>query len=470
MRRLAPAILVIVTILSYLPVFQNGFVYDDHFQLERNPYIRDFRHLNILLTKEVWHFSPWTNSNNYRPLHMISYLLIYKMFGFNPVVFHASALLFYIASVLLVWKIYCHYVRALPAFLGALLFATHPVHVESVAWIGGFPDLMCGMFLFLSFLSYLRGRNPLSLLFFLFALFSKETSLVFPLFIAVDHLLFHGQEKRKIIFWGAGAAVLLLLYTGLRIYSLGAFMRTEGTLIPLSMLHSGMAFTGLYLAKMFFPVELNAFYHFTLPLSLNVSWPGFLLLFSVLILVYAFRRNKLFLLACSWFGVFLLPALFIKEVSPVLFAERYLYLPSAGFLLAVISLPLKRHVPAVLLAISVIFAGLSYSRSKVWRDDLTLWSDTVEKSPLSAIANFNLATAYLHQKDYQFASNYYKKSAELDPHKAETYYNLAKCEYMLGRNKQAIDSLKKFLQYSSTTDPMRKDAEMRLRQLSKSTF
>ncbi|MGH9858320.1 MAG: tetratricopeptide repeat protein, partial [Acidobacteriota bacterium] len=443
MRRLVPVILIAVTILAYMPVFKNGFVYDDHFQIERNPYIKDFRHLNVLLTKDVWHFSPNTKSNNYRPLHMISYLLIYKLSGLNPVVYHAFGLLFYVLTVLLIWKIYTHYVDSLPAFSGALLFAAHPVHVEVVAWIGGFPDLLCCLFLLLSFYLYRGGRLAFSLLSFLFAVFSKETALVFPALVASDYALFRKQDRNQTILWGAGAGMLILFYAGLRVYALGSFMRTtQDGFHLLSMAHSTVAFAGFYLGKMLFPFQLNAFYHFIMPLSFKVSWSGILLSLSALLLAYAMRKNRVFVLGCIWFVLFLIPALTLKDVSPVLFAERYLYLSSAGLILALVALPLKRYFFPILIAIAIGFAGMSYARTKVWHDDLSLWKDTVEKSPLSHTVNYNIATAYLKNREYAEARQYYQSAIQIESKKADSYYNLAICEFHLGHKDVAADLLR----------------------------
>jgi tetratricopeptide (TPR) repeat protein len=484
MRLLAPILLLIITILSYLPAFQNGFVYDDHYQIEKNPYIRDFSQLKILLTKDVWYFSPATKSNNYRPVSTLSYLLIHQLFGFNPVAYHSANLLFYIVTVLVVWRIFLHYVSPLSAFLGGLLFAVHPVHVECVAWIGGSHDILCGLFLFTSLLLYLQKRNILSLITFALALFSKETALAFPLIVAADYLLTAKwrvrsgrrsadetsalrSDKRHAMNWCGGAIALVVLYSAIRIYALGSFLRVnESSSDPLSILHAGLAFSGLYLSKMLLPIHLNAFYDFSIPIPFNVSWPGLVVLFCALILIFTFRNNKTFIFGCVWFVALLLPALFSKGVSPALFAERYLYLPSAGFFLALISFPLTSMIPPALIAIALLFGGMTYERSRVWHDDLTLWKDTVGKSPLSSTANYNLGTAYARQKDYEHAAVYYRQAIILNPSHSDPYYDLAICEHMLGRDDQVGKNLQLFLRYSSPNDPRRKDAEEKLKQLS----
>ena len=104
-------------------------------------------------------------------------------------------------------------------------------------------------------------------------------------------------------------------------------------------------------------------------------------------------------------------------------------------------------------------------RSPVWHDDLTLWTDTIEKSPEAPTVNYNLATAYLKQKDYPTAAKYYQRVVTLDSTKAETYYNLALCNHNLGNDKEAIRNLKIFLKIWKGDERQRSEALNRLKQL-----
>jgi tetratricopeptide (TPR) repeat protein len=281
--------------------------------------------------------------------------------------------------------------------------------------------------------------------------------------IAADFVLFRKQDRKRTGIWFAGAAIVLLAYAALRVQALGGFLRTTpADFLALSIAHSSIAFAGLYLSKMLFPCPLNAFYHFATPLSFKVSGPGFVLAVSAAILIFSFRKNKTFVLGGIWFALFLLPALVLRDVSPVLFAERYLFLPSAGFVLAVVSLPMRRPVLILLIVVCVLFAGISHVRSKVWHDDRTLWTDTLKQSPDSHTVNYNLATAHFKNKDYSQAIAYYRRAISIDPLKPDSYYNRALCEYNLGRKDLAADSLRKFLEYAPANHPFRNDAEQKL--------
>src|SRR5574338_477398 len=104
-QRLYPLLLILAAFVSFAPALVAGFVYDDHFQIEGNPYIKDFSHIKILLTKDIWYFSPSTNSNNYRPVHMLTYLVVHSLFGLSPFAFHMTNLLLNAGCVLPLWWI-----------------------------------------------------------------------------------------------------------------------------------------------------------------------------------------------------------------------------------------------------------------------------------------------------------------------------------------------------------------------------
>ena len=95
-----------------------------------------------------------------RPLHIFSHWLVWRIAGPNPTVFHLYQLIFYVVTVLLVYRLGRElFTNNLAAYSGALLWALHPLHVEPVCWIAGVPDVGCGLFFVLAFLLFLRGRS-----------------------------------------------------------------------------------------------------------------------------------------------------------------------------------------------------------------------------------------------------------------------------------------------------------------------
>lgn len=467
-RTLCLLLLSFFTFIAFLPALSNGFVYDDHFQLVRNPYVKDFRFLRALFTTDVWHFSPETQSNNYRPLHMVAYLVLYKLFGLNPLAFHLMNLLLHLCCVLLFWKVLGHYVVESYAFVGALLFAVHPVHVEPVAWIGGTPEVLHSAFLMIALLLYLRQKIYWALLPFAAALWTKEPALVFPGILILDHWLFQRYPNPKLLKWLLPAGGIVLLYFCARTYALGSVVRFNQVNLDLfGQLYTATSFAGLYAAKVLLPVDLKVFYHFSLPLQAGTVRTGVLMIGALIVLMIVVRKNRNAVFGLGWFGILMIPSLFIVGVSPVLFAERYVYLASAGFFLTLVSFPLKQTVQVLLIVLSLVYGFITFERSKYWKDDSTLWTEAYIDSPESPAVNYNLATSYFKAGDCERASFFYRRVVILQPDFGGAYYNLANCDYQLGKYEEAAKHLTLFLQYWKGDNATRQDAMKKLNQLKK---
>jgi protein O-mannosyl-transferase len=467
-RILYPLLLSFFTLIAFFPALSNGFVYDDHFQLVRNPYVKDFRFLPAIFTTDVWHFSPQTQSNNYRPLHMMTYLILYKLFGLNPLAFHLANLLFHLCCVLLLWRALGYYVREFEAFISSLLFALHPVHVEPVAWIGGTPELLHSALLMVALLLYIRQKIYWSLLPFAAALLTKEPALVFPGILIVDHWLFQRYPNRKFLHWLMPACVIVLAYFCARMYALDSVVRFNQLNLDLfDQLYTAISFAGLYAAKVLLPVDLKVFYHFPLPLQAGIAWTGLLTNVALILLLILVRKRRNALFGLAWFGIFMIPSLFIIGVSPVLFAERYVYLASAGLFLAFVSFPLKQNVKVLLIILSVVYGTITFERCKYWKDDFTLWTEAYSDSPESPVVNYNLATSYFKAGNCERASFFYRRVAMIQPDFGGAYYNLANCDYRSGNYEESARHLTLFLRYWKGDNATREDAINKLNQLKK---
>ncbi|MGD1076174.1 MAG: hypothetical protein ABR903_08900 [Thermodesulfovibrionales bacterium] len=172
MRKRLPALpLLIVLLVSFRIYFNalfNSFVYDDRLQVLDNCWIRDINHVPDIFSKSVWSFQDETViSNYYRPLMHLFFLLNYHVFGLRPWGFHLLNVLFHAGVSVLVFVISARLLRASsnpspltengfagsllsPPFVGALLFAAHPIHTEAVAWVSGVPELSYTFFFLLS--------------------------------------------------------------------------------------------------------------------------------------------------------------------------------------------------------------------------------------------------------------------------------------------------------------------------------
>src|SRR5580704_1382497 len=146
-------ILFLLAFLPYANTLMNSFVYDDSFQVVENPYVHSFHYLRQIFTTNVWSFQGAQGiTNYYRPLMTLGYMLSYQIAGAVPFSFHLANLLLH---AVVVWLVFC-FLRRLSgervALVAAGLFALHPIHTESVAWIAGVTDLELAVFYILTFL------------------------------------------------------------------------------------------------------------------------------------------------------------------------------------------------------------------------------------------------------------------------------------------------------------------------------
>jgi Flp pilus assembly protein TadD len=419
--RLAGGVLFLTTYVVFCGTLSNLFVHDDIPQVLENPYLRNAGLWTRIFTGSVWSFrGPAQRDNMYRPLQFITYWALYRLKGPDPVVFHLALLLFYAASVWLVFRLACKLLpNTLVAFVGALLWALHPLHVETAAWISALPDVGAAFFYLLGFLLFIRaeqsadrpiGRHILAAAAFFPALFFKEMALTLPLFILVYWFFFPGKNtwKSKVLYWMFFAAAVAV-YLAIRIAVLGRFSEAPNLFKPSWRLGAvAVGLLGQHAKLFIWPLHLSIFRSFDLAAGLHSPWPVVALLILVAAL-FIRRREPLLGFLVVWWGVTLLPCLDVRQVNlPV--ADRFSFLPTVGPCLALAYLALDwlpRHVvrssttPVVVPALAVLMALwiVQDVRSVTqWHDNVTLWDQAYKASPNSALAHM-LRGVVLQQRD-----------------------------------------------------------------------
>lgn len=447
-------VVILVSAAVYANTLQNGFVYDDAWQVLGNSWIRDIRFIPDILTSDVWKFSGDMPSNYYRPVMYLLYMAVYYLFGLAPWAFHLLNLLLNVLVCVMVYLTAAMLFRqfrpsaerwVLPVFAAALLFATHPVHTEAVAWIASVPELTYSLFCLLSLYFYARSRDgeggyyALSVAAFSVALFCKEPALLFPLvLLAYDLCLgaLRGQRalslRRYLPYAVAGAAYLTVrglalghIVQTVKYHEVDAY-RSVISIFPLF---------GAYLGKLLWPVPLNAYTVFT-PISSILTGRGLVGILVTLaflaILAFSARRRPLAFLALVLIAVPLLPALYIPGLPANLFAERYLYLPTFGFVLLIADLlaqiggDTRRHTAAAgafVLAVAALYAAGTVTRNAVWRDEVSFYKDVLKKSPDVAMMHVNLGWTYFRMGRSSDALREYEKALELKPDLADAHNN-----------------------------------------------
>ncbi len=450
-------LLFLVCFAVYFNTLSNKFVMDDFHQVVDNYQLRAARYIPEIFSTSLWAFEG-RNSNYYRPLLYVIYMLTYGVFGLQPWGFHlvnillhagVSALVFLTVSRLLVDAAdkRSSPVYLSPSLWAALLFATTPIHTEAVAWVAGVMDLAMSLFYLMSFYLYVRSTEGetvhrtmflLSVTSFFFATLSKEPALTFPAVLITYDVICRGRAvpfdvrvKRYIPYFAAAG-----LYFIMRVYALKGFAPVKGDLglSSYEYLINAVVLFSRYLEKLLFPLNLNVWHVFR-PVASLYEAKGMLSLLVVgtfiVVSVLALKKSRLALFGLLFIAIPLLPALYLPGLTQGIenaFAERYLYLPSFGFvvLLASVAALVKKKqrirasaLTVVFTIVLVIYSIGTITRNSVWKDSLSLWSDAVGKSPESAIAHQNLGFALLYAGQTDEGKRHLAMASTLDPRAAE---------------------------------------------------
>ena len=434
-------ILVGILVLAFA-AFSNtlfhDFAYDDTTQILQNELIRDWRNLPDALTKEVWFWRVLQDKDPtkqegpttpyYRPVFMVYLMVGWHLFGDAPFGWHLANILMHLVGVYFVFLILEKITGGDRRITGVatLLFAIHPLRSESVAWISGSTDLFLAVFLLPSFYFYLKFREQLkrkdlaiSLLFFLFAAFSKEPAVALPIFIAVYEFFFVNRDKpfKARLLPAAEFAftffTVTIIYFFMRYHALGFILSDKNykSYPTLQVIMTIPLVITKYIGLLFFPFNLTIFHYTEMvksPLSYRFILPV-LFMAAVSYGVWRLRHSRIALFGALWFGVNLLPVLNLNALAEdFLVQERYVYIPSLGFSLliamAIIKIPFDQWIAfgkrrtvqiAVVLLLAVLFTGKTLAQNMVWKNDETLWVRGQEAAPDQMMPNYILGHYYI---------------------------------------------------------------------------
>jgi tetratricopeptide (TPR) repeat protein len=423
---------------AYANSLGNGFVWDDPIVLTRQ--LAVFRSIGDILLPpaNIPQFSP----DYYRPVTIATYLVDRTVGGERPLPFHLSVVLAHAAvsvlALLLGLRLFGHAPAGrVGAAAAAVVFAVHPIHTESVAWMAGRSDVLATAFLLAALLVHVRGAatpggSAAAGGLVLLALGAKETAVAaLPLMATYDTLLrrhatpastaaprarrraergasAHRTTLRSTAGRSAGPVLAAAIYLGLRSGALSNITaRAAAETEPARSWTDAVCALGGYAAKLVWPVGLNAYIDEPPAgvVALVGSLAGIGLASAAALWCWRTRRLRTLYLVL-WIGLTLLPSLAIVwRIPDAPMAERYLYLPSVGFCLLVgqlVAFAMRRCTTggqrAAVAAGLALVCGLAMTatvrRNAVWRDNLHLWGDTAAKSTTSGMPLRSLATAH----------------------------------------------------------------------------
>ncbi len=422
-RLFAVLTVVVLGVLAYAGTFGNGWVWDDASSVLVHQNVQNPAQFLQLFREDQDAFGRGAG-NFYRPLVSAGFMADFWLSHdpaldaspkeVKPTLFHAVNLAWHVAAALLLMALLLRLkaprfvVFAVPA-----IFVVHPLHTEAVAYISGRADMMSAAFMFAGLWFALgegKGRARIVSLVFsavcvALALLSKESSLIFPVLLAVLLLLrpWEGSAPwpRRLLPLAAPVAVVAV-YGVLRATVLKfAENSTAASSLGQRLFETGQAFT-FYLEKLFWPVNL----HMEQSLAGYASWRAYLgwalIMLFVLAVAGALRfGHRRIAMGLAWFIAAWLPISGLFPLNAPM-AEHWMYVPMAGFWWAVVEgILLMGHGPvtrrarvAVVYGACVVFLVLTVARDRDWRDNETLFHATLADNPASERVHFNLAVSY----------------------------------------------------------------------------
>jgi len=488
---LVPVLIALVTFAAFLPTLQNQFVtWDDAKNFLENAHYRGLGWTHI---RWMW----TTHLGHYIPLTWMTLGLDYLLWGMNPFGYHLTSLLLHAANaVVFFFVVHRILTLALPspserghalavaAGFAALVFAIHPLRVESVAWVTERRDVLSGLFYLSAILMYLRacergarGRGWYWAAVGLFAgaLLSKSmvVNLPFVLLILDVYPLrrlggFVGWwseparriyiEKIPFVLLAAAASAIAVMAQS----SVHAAASLAQLSVPGRLAVAAYGF-GFYPRKLVVPVNLSPLYE--LPRTVNPGAMPFILSYALVLAIMAIvlaLRRRVPGLPAAWvaYVVVLLPVLGIVQSGPQIAADRYTYLAGlGGAILAGAGLlscwrtsrtsktgtPTTLPIAGVATCVVVGLGALTWNQAQVWHDSEKLWTHALARNPQSSIAENNLGVVRADQSKLAEAIEHYQRALQMRPDYADAYFNLGNALLQQGKLAEASDHYRQAL-------------------------
>jgi len=494
----------LLALVIYFPTVKYDFVLDDNFLITGNEQLTTPSGTLGYFSRGVWDGIESTGqmkprSNIYRPLLMVGYALDRAIFGLNPGWYHFINILMHAVVCALVmtfiYQLLGFWQQLMPnrieiALVSGILFAVHPIHIEAVSWISGRAEVLAGLFLMSSLCCYLRYHQKgilrwllFSMMFFSFALMSKESAIAGILFIFLIELSINswrfpyvfrgrindlpshkaGEDKSKKIDKSTvglvSIAIVTVVYLLIRIAVFGR----------LGPVPEGQFFFGETVLTRFFTMSEVFVDYFR---KLLIPWPLFIVygdytpipiartltpqvLGSIaitiaipVIAIWARKWVSSVAFAIGWLYLALLP---VSQIMPfgALMGERFLYIPSVGycFLLAlllahVFNIRIRRYVQVGLVSTYLI---MTFVHNPVWASERTLWDYSVTIHPDDHIAHYNRGVCMVKDKEYSNAILEFETALQLKPTMASAHTNLGVEYQRIGQIEKAFDCYRKAL-------------------------
>ena len=455
-------IIAATTLVVYLSAMQSGFVWDDDCMLTNNRVL-----------KEKGLYDSWftTSQPNYWPITSTSYWVEHKLWGLNPAGYHITNILIHTICALLIWRILI-LLKIPVAWPAALIFAVHPVNVESVAWIAQRKTLLATLFFLITLLLYLKFENNSSLLLywlsagtFVLAMLSKGSVVGLPIVLLLAAWWQRGTVSRRDLLRSAPFFAVSAVMSCVEIWFQynraigGDVIRSDNFFARLA--GAGMA-VWFYIYKAILPINLIFIYpRWQIDPKNWLFFVPLMALAGLFLLFWLYRKSwgRPFLFALSYYVVMLLPILGFFNIYFMrysLVADHYQYASIIGIISLIAGVcyyiagrlggQWNNRVKTAAAVIVVVLGILTLRQSRAYANAETLWNDTLRKNPNSWVAHNNLGSALLQQGKINEAISHYYQILKTRPDDAEAHNNLGIALGTQGRFVQAFEHYLQALQ------------------------
>jgi len=458
-------LLVALNLAIYAQTITFDFVlYDDPDYVTQNPVVQR----GVTAASMVWALTAM-HASNWHPLTWVSHMLDFQLFGFNAGGHHLTSVLLHILNTLALFVLFRRLTaEPWPSAFVAALFAVHPLHVESVAWVAERKDVLSTLFFLLATLAYVgyvrkggAGRYAGVAVLFALGLMAKPMVVTLPLvLLLLDYWPLRRQkswaklvvEKLPLFALSAASSVLTMI-------SQRAGGSMEATdLVPLHfrIVNATISYAR-YVGKIFWPTDLAVLYPHpnlaggTLWDAWQLAAAGSLLVVITVLVVALAGRRRYPVVGWFFFVITLLPVIGLVQVGQQAIADRYTYVPSIGLFVVVAwgaldGLRLPRWNPAVKRAViaiaasAVVVAGVAASSVQVrhWRNSLALFERALAVTAPTPIMLSNLGVVLAEQRRFDEAIDCQRRALEIKPDYARAHNNLGITFQLTGRLDEAI--------------------------------
>ena len=470
--------LIFLTVTAYWEVRHNDFInLDDNLYVTENSNVQK----GITLKGIFWAFTSIENGQ-WHPITWLSHMIDYQFFGLDAGGHHVTDLLLHITNtVLLFILLYRMTAAAWQSGFVAALFALHPLHVESVAWVSERKDVLYAFFWILAlsaYLHYVRNQNNrwrlLLLLCFIFAVMSKSMAVTLPfVLLLLDYWPLGRMKLREtdhipILFASPSLAlknrnisILKLLSEKLPLFSVSAVISLftiftnyrVGSLTSADKLSWVLRFQNAavsyvrYILKMFWPDPLAVLYPFQVKLPFwYVAWTTSILVTITVLVFLAKEKRPYLVVGWMWYLITLLPAVGLVQSGIQGLADRFTYIPMIGLFMMVVygasdilkKWPYSKYVLSLPLSM-VLFILILLTRSQVllWRNSITLFEQTLSVTTGNYLIHNNLGVTLARQGKDPQALVQYQKALEINPRYADAHYNMGSLLARQGEDEEA---------------------------------